>query len=136
MSSGPPVTLVESYARPMDPAGRPHVEPEVLAPEPVDTAVLPPSLNGMLWELPWWDRGWRVTHVEPAHPCEIAADEDRRLSRFTEVAVPGTVSRDAAETLPFSARVRWAGHRLVRFQAKIGDTVLGPATGAAGEATR
>ena len=36
------------------------------------------------------------------------------------------------ESLPFVATVGFAGDRLVRFQAKIGDVVLGPAVAPAG----
>lgn len=102
------------------------------APKPVDLAVLPPFFNGLLSELPWWGSTWRVTHVEPANPREFASDHDRQTNRFTEVSVPGTLSDGAGETLPFFARVRFEGDRLLRFQAKIADTVIGPALAEAG----
>lgn len=101
-------------------------------PTPVDLGVLPPLFNELLDEWPWWDRAWRVTRVEPARPREIARDEPRAVSRFTEVTVPGTVSRDAGKTLPMSARVRFSDDQLIRFQAKIGDIVIGPGSAAAG----
>lgn len=103
-----------------------------VAPTPVDLGVLPPLFNELLDEWPWWDRAWRVTRVEPARPREIAQDEPRAVSRFTEVTVPGTVSRDAGDTLPMSARVRFSDDQLIRFQAKIGDIVIGPGSAAAG----
>ncbi|MFI7431264.1 helix-turn-helix domain-containing protein [Micromonospora sp. NPDC049836] len=103
-----------------------------VAPTPVDLGVLPTWFNELLDEWPWWDRAWRVTRVEPAHPCEIARDEPRAVSRFTEVTVPGTVSRHAGDTLPLSARVRFSDDLLIRFQAKVGDVVIGPGSAAAG----
>ncbi|MEU7876284.1 helix-turn-helix transcriptional regulator [Dactylosporangium sp. NPDC049140] len=105
---------------------------QATAPAPVDLAVLPPFFNELLDELPWWNRAWRVTHVEPAYPREVASNEPKDVTRFTEVSVPGTVSRDVGAVLPFSARVRFKDNRLIRFQAKLGDVVLGPGTTAAG----
>jgi hypothetical protein len=102
-------------------------------PLPVDLTVLPPFLNEMLGELPWWNPAWQVTQVEPAYPREIAGNEPRRVTRYTEVSVPGTVSRDPAHALPFSARIRFEVDLLIRFQAKIGDVVLSPAVTAAGQ---
>lgn len=101
-------------------------------PKPVDLAVLPPFFNGLLSELPWWDSAWRVTHVEPAKPREFASDHERQRNRFTEVSVPGTLDGGAGQTLPFHGRVRFEGDRLLRFQAKIGDAIIGPALSAAG----
>jgi len=101
-------------------------------PKPVDLAVLPPFFNGLLSELPWWDSAWRVTHVDPAKPREFASDHDRQKNRFTEVSVPGTLGGGAGQTLPFLGRVRFEGDRLLRFQAKIGDMVVGPALSEAG----
>jgi len=103
------------------------------APTPADLALLPPFFNELLDELPWWNRAWRVTQVEPAYPLEIAGNESRRITRFTEVSVPGTVSCDGGEELPFFARVRFEDNRLTRFQAKIGDVILGPSSAAAGK---
>jgi hypothetical protein len=34
-------------------------------PDPVDLGVLPPFFNGVLRDLPWWNRDWKVTRVEP-----------------------------------------------------------------------
>ncbi|WP_431911854.1 helix-turn-helix domain-containing protein [Micromonospora carbonacea] len=101
-------------------------------PEPVDLAVLPPFLNDLLAELPWWNGNWRVTQVEPAYPCEIASSHDRQRNAFTEVSVPGTLDGGAELTLPFFGRVRFEGNRLLRFQAKIADTIVGPALAEAG----
>jgi hypothetical protein len=94
---------------------------------------LPPFFNELLDELPWWNRAWRVIQVEPAYPHEIARDELRVITRFTEVSVPGTVGRGPGEELPFSARVRFSDGRMVRFQAKIGDVVVGPGSAATGK---
>ncbi|WP_432825161.1 helix-turn-helix domain-containing protein [Dactylosporangium sp. CA-092794] len=102
-------------------------------PTAADLALLPPFFNELLDELPWWNQAWRVTQVEPAYPLEIASNQSRTVTRFTEVSVPGTVSRDAGEELPFSARVRFKDNRLTRFQAKIGDVILGPGSTAAGK---
>jgi hypothetical protein len=102
-------------------------------PDPVDLAALPAFFNDMLQNLPWWNRDWKVTHVEPGLPLEVASDHDRSNTRFTEVSVPGTVSSDSGETLPFVAKVRFESDRLIRFQAKIDDVVLGPAHTPAGE---
>ncbi|MCW2144590.1 Helix-turn-helix domain-containing protein [Actinoplanes cyaneus] len=101
-------------------------------PKPVDLAVLPHFFNGLLSELPWWDNIWRVTYVEPANPREFASDHDRQRSRFTEVSVPGILGGGAGQTLPFLGRVRFESDRLLRFQAKIGDMVVGPALSEAG----
>jgi hypothetical protein len=98
----------------------------------VDLAVLPPFFNGLLGELPWWDSAWRVTQVEPARPREFARDDGRGRNRFTEVSVPGTLGGDTGQTLPFLGRVRFEGDRLVRFQAKVGDVIVGPALSEAG----
>jgi hypothetical protein len=100
--------------------------------EPVDLAVLLPLFNDLLGELPWWNRTWRVTQVEPAYPCEVASDGLRSKNRFTEVSVPGTLSSDAEQELPFFARIRLEEDRLLRFQAKIADMVIGPALGESG----
>jgi hypothetical protein len=101
-------------------------------PEPVDLAVLPPFFNDLLGELPWWNTAWRVTQIEPAYPREVASDDVRQKNRFTEVSVPGTLGGETDRTLPFFARVRFEGDRLLRFQAKIADMVVGPALAAAG----
>lgn len=101
-------------------------------PEPVDLTVLPPFFNEVLQERPWWNRNWKVSHVEPGLPLEIDSDHRGHPSRFTEVSVPGTVGSSSGESLPFVARVGFAGDQLIRFQAKIGDVVLGPAVAPAG----
>lgn len=101
------------------------------APAPAVLARLVPFFNGLLDELPWWDRAWRVTRVEPAYPLVRARDQLDAVSGLIEVSIPGAVSRDGGEDLPFFARVGFEDDRLTRFQAKIGDVVLGPgATGA------
>jgi hypothetical protein len=102
----------------------------------VDLAVLPPFFNGLLDELPWWAGTWRVTQVEPAKPHEFASHHDRQRYRFTEVSVPGTLSDGAGLTFPFVARVRFEGDRLLRFQAKIADMIVGPALSEAGAPER
>ncbi|MGC0402669.1 hypothetical protein RKD27_005313 [Streptomyces sp. SAI-126] len=101
-------------------------------PEPVDLTVLPPFFNEVLQELPWWNRDWKVRDVEPGLPLEIESDHHGHPSRFTEVSVPGTVGSSGGESLAFVAKVGFAGDRLIRFQAKIGDVVLGPAVAPAG----
>ncbi|MEU3973376.1 helix-turn-helix domain-containing protein [Streptomyces bacillaris] len=103
-------------------------------PEPVDLTVLPPFLNGLLADLPWWNRDWKVGHVEPGVPLEIGSDHRGHPARFTEVSVPGTVSPSDGdgESLPFVAKVGFVGDQLIRFQAKIDDVVIGPAAAPAG----
>ncbi|MCW8383578.1 helix-turn-helix domain-containing protein [Streptomyces justiciae] len=101
-------------------------------PDPVDLTVLPPFFNGMLQELAWWNRDWEVREVEPGLPLEIDTGHEGGPSRFTEVSVPGTVGSSGGESLPFVAKVGFAGDQLIRFQAKIGDVVLGPAVAPAG----
>jgi hypothetical protein len=101
-------------------------------PDPVDLTVLPPFFNEVLQELPWWNRDWKVRDVEPGLPLEIESDHHGHPSRFTEVSVPGTVGSSSGESLPFVAKIGFAGDQLIRFQAKIGDVVLGPAVAPAG----
>ena len=101
-------------------------------PDPVDVTVLPPFFNEVLRELPWWNREWKVSHVEPGLPLEIDSDHRGCPSRFTEVSVPGAAGSGGGESLPFVARVGFAGDQLVRFQAKVGDVVIGPAAAPAG----
>ena len=102
-------------------------------PDPVDLTVLPPFFTEVLHELPWWNRDWKVSHVEPGLPLEIDSDHHGHPSRFTEVSVPGTVGSGGGESLPFVAKVGFAGHQLIRFQGKIGDVVFGPAVAPAGQ---
>jgi len=98
--------------------------------EPVNvSAVLVPFFNELLDELPWWNPAWRVTQVRAASPCCATVQG----TRLTEVAVPGWVGAPDVDPLPFSGRVRFEGDRLVRFQAKIGEVVVGPAVTAAGK---
>ncbi|MFC8360765.1 multiprotein-bridging factor 1 family protein [Streptomyces griseorubiginosus] len=101
-------------------------------PDPVDLTVLLPFFNGVLQELPWWNRDWTVQEVEPGLPLEIDSGHRGGSAPFTEVSVPGTVRSCGGESLPFVARVGFAGDQLLGFQAKIGDVVLGPATAPAG----
>ncbi|MFC6020632.1 hypothetical protein ACFP2T_31220 [Plantactinospora solaniradicis] len=101
--------------------------------KPVDLTVLPPFFNDLLQDLPWWNRDWKVTHVEPARPYEVASQHDRSMTRFTEVSVPGIISTDSGDALPFFGKVRIVGNQMIRFQAKIGDMVLGPAQAPAGQ---
>ncbi|WP_327713988.1 hypothetical protein OG381_00065 [Streptomyces sp. NBC_00490] len=42
------------------------------------------------------------------------------------------VGSSGGESLPFVAKIGFAGDQLIRFQAKIGDVVLGPAVAPAG----
>ncbi|MCX2182769.1 XRE family transcriptional regulator [Streptomyces sp. SKN60] len=102
-------------------------------PDPVDVTVLAPFFTEVLQGLPWWNRDWKVSHVEPGLPLEIGSDHHGHPSRLTEVSVPGTVGSGGDEELPFVAKVGFAGDRLIRFQAKIGDVVLGPAAAPAGQ---
>ncbi|WP_405007285.1 helix-turn-helix transcriptional regulator [Kitasatospora purpeofusca] len=98
----------------------------------MDVTVLPPFFNELLQELPWWNRDWRISDVEPGRPLEINSDHHGLPAAFTEVSVPGTAGSGSGETLPFVAKVGFAGDQLIRFQAKIGDVVLGPALAPAG----
>ncbi|MBO3737422.1 helix-turn-helix domain-containing protein [Actinoplanes flavus] len=100
----------------------------------VDTGVLVPLLGELLDGLPWWDRSWRVTsagHADPVDMTRIDVVPDP-----VEVAVPGTVGRAGGEELPLSARIRIHGDRLVRFEAKVGDLVIGPGREPAGKPER
>lgn len=101
-------------------------------PDPVDLTVLPPFFNEVLHELPWWNRDWEVGHVEPALPVEIESDHHGYPSTFTEVSVPGAAGSSGGESLPFVAKVGFAGDQLIQFQAKVGDVVIGPAAAPAG----
>ncbi|WP_144122721.1 helix-turn-helix domain-containing protein [Catellatospora sichuanensis] len=102
-------------------------------PQPqVDLTALPPFFDGLLRELPWWNPTWRIIHVEPAYPHEFPSERDRQRNRFTEVSVPGVLGADGT-TAAFVGRVRFEGDRLLRFQAKIGDVVLGSAVAEAGK---
>lgn len=102
-------------------------------PDPVDLSVLPPFFNEVLQGLPWWNRDWKVSDVKPGLPLEIESDHHGHPSKFTEVSLPGTVGSGGGESLPLVAKVGFAGDRLIRFQAKIGDVLLGPAVAPAGQ---
>ncbi|MFJ2571992.1 helix-turn-helix domain-containing protein [Streptomyces halstedii] len=101
-------------------------------PDPVDMAVLLPFFNQTLQDLPWWNRDWKVDRVQPGHPAETGDHRCDPAVRFTEVSIPGTVASGNGESLPFVAKVGFAGDQLIRFQAKIGDVVIGPAVAPAG----
>ncbi|GHJ48302.1 hypothetical protein Cs7R123_56440 [Catellatospora sp. TT07R-123] len=102
----------------------------------VDLTVLPPFFDGLLRELPWWNPAWRVTQVEPAVPREFPSEHVRQRNRFTEVSVPGTVGTDDGTATAFVGQVRFEGDRLLRFQAKVGGVVIGPALAEAGSPER
>ena len=101
-------------------------------PDQVDMTVLPPFFNEMLQDLPWWNRDWKVDRVQPGNPVETGDHLCDPAVRFTEVSIPGTVASGNGESLPFVAKVGFTGDRLIRFQAKIGDVVIGPAVAPAG----
>jgi hypothetical protein len=82
-------------------------------PDPVDLTVLPPFFNEVLQELLWWNPDWKVSQVEPGLPLEIESDHHGHPSRFTEVSVPGTVGSSRGESLPFVAKVGFAGDQLI-----------------------
>ncbi|GGN63902.1 hypothetical protein GCM10010112_23580 [Actinoplanes lobatus] len=100
----------------------------------VDPGVLVPLLNEILGELPWWDRAWRVTGAGHADPVDMTRTDV--VPDPVEVAVPGAVSRDGTDELPLSARIRIHGDRLVRFEVKVGDLVIGPGREPAGKPER
>lgn len=101
-------------------------------PDPVDMTVLPPFFNEVLQDLPWWNRDWKIDRVQPGIPAETGDHRCDPAVRFTEVSIPGTVTSGNGESLPFVAKVGFTGDRLIRFQAKIGDVVIGPAVAPAG----
>jgi hypothetical protein len=100
---------------------------------PADLSVLPPFLDELLGELPWWNRAWRVSEVGPAYPNAVPHPKPAGVAQFVEVTVPGSVNGDGTEGLPFSARLRFADDRLLRWQVKVGDAVIGPGLAPAGE---
>ncbi|WP_344559712.1 helix-turn-helix transcriptional regulator, partial [Kitasatospora saccharophila] len=102
-------------------------------PDPVDMTVLLPFFNEVLQDLPWWNRDWKVNRVQPGLPAETGDHLCDPAVRFTEVSIPGTVASGTGESLPFVAKVGFTGDRLIRFQAKIGDIVIGPAIAPAGQ---
>ncbi|MFD0567942.1 helix-turn-helix domain-containing protein [Kitasatospora saccharophila] len=95
--------------------------------------VLLPFFNEVLQDLPWWNRDWKVNRVQPGLPAETGDHLCDPAVRFTEVSIPGTVASGTGESLPFVAKVGFTGDRLIRFQAKIGDIVIGPAIAPAGQ---
>ncbi|MGA5823182.1 XRE family transcriptional regulator [Kitasatospora sp. NPDC094028] len=101
-------------------------------PDPVDITVLAPFFNEVLQDLPWWNRDWKVDRVEPGTPVETGNHRCDPAERFVEVSIPGTVASGNGERLPFVAKVGFTGDRLIRFQAKIGDVVIGPAVAPVG----
>ncbi|WP_242425918.1 helix-turn-helix transcriptional regulator [Streptomyces sp. Root63] len=101
-------------------------------PDPVDMTVLLPFFNEVLQDLPWWNRDWKVDRVRPGDPTETGDHFCDPAVRFTEVSIPGTVTSGNGEGLPFVAKVGFTGDQLIRFQAKIGDVVIGPAVAPAG----
>ena len=103
-------------------------------PDPVDVTVLPPFFNEVLQDLPWWNRDWRVDRVEPGVPMEPGDHLRDPALRFIEVSIPGTVVSGTGGSLPFVGTVAFRGERLIRFQAKVGDVVIGPALAPAGRA--
>lgn len=88
--------------------------------------------NEVLHNLPWWNRDWKVDRVQPGSPAETGDHRSDPAVRVTEVSIPGTVASANSERLPFVAKVGFTGDRLIRFQAKIGDVVIGPAVAPAG----
>jgi hypothetical protein len=96
-------------------------------PTPPDLTVLPPLFNALLDEWPWWNRDWRVTEVEPAYPR--LSPEWPETTGLTEVTVPGLVGSS-----PMVARVRFCDDRLLRFELKVAEVVIGPGSAGAGEA--
>ncbi|WP_422771467.1 helix-turn-helix domain-containing protein [Plantactinospora sp. WMMC1484] len=104
--------------------------PDQLAAE---RSVLATFLDTLLGELPWWNRAWRVAEV--GEVCKSSSARAMRPGRVqvVEVTVPGSLGGDAREIQTFSARVRLLEDRLLRWQMKVGDTVIGPAVAPAGE---
>jgi len=85
-------------------------------PVPAELSVLPPFFDELFGELPWWNSAWRVTEVGPAYPNAVLQSKPSGVAQFVEVTVPGLVNGDATERLPFSARVRFADDRLLRWR--------------------
>ncbi|MBB2947889.1 hypothetical protein FB565_007660 [Actinoplanes lutulentus] len=102
-------------------------------PSPADRAVLATFLDDLLGELPWWNRAWRVAEVGAVLPSSPSRGLRPGAVQVVEVTVPGSVTADAGEVQEFSARVRLLENRLLRWQIKIGDRVIGPGFAPAGE---
>ncbi|MDG4778727.1 helix-turn-helix transcriptional regulator [Micromonospora sp. WMMD961] len=99
----------------------------------VDRSVLATFLDTLLGELPWWSRAWRVAEVGEVRKSSSALALPPGEPQVVEVTVPGSLGGDAGKVQSFSARVRLLEDRLLRWQMKIGDTVIGPAVAPAGE---
>lgn len=84
-----------------------------------DREVLRALLHHRIGQWPWWDRAWQIIEIHRVHSREI-------IERLHGVMIEGTVGRDAGETLPLSVRARVIGSRLDQFEARIGETVIGP----------
>lgn len=110
--------------------------PERLA---ADRSVLVTFFDTLLSELPWWNPAWRVTEVGTVRSSSSSMGLPPGAVQVVEVTVPGSLGGDggdggdAGEVRPFSARVRFLEDRLLRWQMKIGDMVVGPASAPAGE---
>ncbi|XVV13762.1 helix-turn-helix domain-containing protein [Actinoplanes sp. CA-131856] len=98
-----------------------------------DPSVLVSFVDTLLDELPWWDRSWRVADVGEPRSSSSSRGLPPGAVQVVEVTVPGSLGRNADEVQPFSARLRLLGDRLLRWQMKAGDTVIGPALAPAGE---
>lgn len=96
-----------------------------------DVGVLVPLFNELLDRLPWWNRDWRVIEVRPGYPFRMTSGNV--VEEINEVDVPGTLGTDAGATLPLTARVRFTGDRLLRFEVKAGAAVITPGLAAPGE---
>ncbi|MEV4409378.1 helix-turn-helix domain-containing protein [Actinoplanes sp. NPDC049598] len=98
-----------------------------------DQAGLAAFLDSLLDELPWWDRGWRVSDVGMPRRCSSSLGLAPGAVQVVEVVVPGSLSLGAGEAQLFVAQVRLLEDRLLRWQMKVGDKVVGPALAPAGE---
>jgi hypothetical protein len=95
--------------------------------------VLETFFNSLLGGLPWWDQAWQVADVGPARHSSSSLALSPEKVQVVEVTVPGFLSRGTHEAQPFSARVRLLEDRLLRWQMKVGDMVVGPALAPVGE---
>ncbi|WP_165945782.1 helix-turn-helix transcriptional regulator [Micromonospora sp. KC606] len=99
----------------------------------VDRSVLATFLDTLLGELPWWNRAWRVAEVAEVRKSSSALALPPGEVQVVEVTVRGSLGGAAGEVQLFSARVRLLEDRLLRWQMKVGETVIGPAVAPAGE---
>jgi hypothetical protein len=99
----------------------------------VDGSVLATFLDTLLGELPWWNLAWRVAEVAEVRRSSSALALPPGAVQVVEVTVRGSLGGAAGEVQLFSARVRLLEDRLLRWQMKVGDTVIGPAVAPAGE---